>query len=115
MPELPEVETVVRGLRAALIGRRIERMWHDWAPTIHSPAPDEFAASPDPVFDGDHVWAVARDELGVERVMRYRIEVGDVGGDGEGARGGGEFSSKRSFVLQRGFGHSKMTSTVVIM
>jgi len=44
MPELPEVETVVRGLRAALIGRRIERMWHDWAPTIHSPAPDVFAA-----------------------------------------------------------------------
>ncbi len=44
MPELPEVETVVRGLRAPLIGRRIERMWHDWAPTIHSPAPPEFAA-----------------------------------------------------------------------
>ena len=44
MPELPEVETVVRGLRAPLIGRRIERMWHDWAPTIHSPAPLEFAA-----------------------------------------------------------------------
>ncbi len=44
MPELPEVETVVRGLRAPLIGRRIERMWQDWASTIHSPAPDEFAA-----------------------------------------------------------------------
>jgi len=44
MPELPEVETVVRGLREPLIGRRIERMWQDWAPTIHSPAPDEFAA-----------------------------------------------------------------------
>ncbi|MCY4062358.1 MAG: bifunctional DNA-formamidopyrimidine glycosylase/DNA-(apurinic or apyrimidinic site) lyase [Chloroflexi bacterium] len=44
MPELPEVETVVRGLRQPLIGRRIERMWQDWAPTIHSPAPQEFAA-----------------------------------------------------------------------
>ena len=44
MPELPEVETVVRGLRKPLIGRRIERMWQDWAPTVHSPAPDEFAA-----------------------------------------------------------------------
>lgn len=44
MPELPEVETVVRGLRQPLIGRRIEGMWHDWAPTIHSPAPAEFAA-----------------------------------------------------------------------
>ena len=44
MPELPEVETVARGLRRPLIGRRIEGMWHDWAPTIHSPSPDEFAA-----------------------------------------------------------------------
>jgi len=44
MPELPEVETVVRGLRAPLVGRRIERMWQDWPPTIHSPAPPEFAA-----------------------------------------------------------------------
>ena len=43
MPELPEVETVVRGLRAPLIGRRILSMWHDWAATIHSPASSEFA------------------------------------------------------------------------
>lgn len=77
--------------------------------------PEEFAASPDPVFDGDYVWAVARDELGVERVVRYRIEVGDVGGGGEDARGGGEFTSERSFVLRGGFGRSTMTSTVVIM
>ena len=42
--------------------------------------PDEFSASPDPVTDGDHVWAVARDELGVERVVRYRIEVDNAGG-----------------------------------
>ncbi len=44
MPELPEVETVVRGLREPLVGRRITGMWHDWQRTIHSPAPDEFAA-----------------------------------------------------------------------
>lgn len=44
MPELPEVETVVRGLRGPLAGRRIERMWHDWAPTVHSPGAEEFAA-----------------------------------------------------------------------
>ena len=44
MPELPEVETVVRGLREPLIGRRIAGMWQDWAPTVHSPEPDEFAA-----------------------------------------------------------------------
>ena len=56
MPELPEVETVVRGLRAPLIGRRIERMWQDWAPTIHSPAPQEFAAR----AVGQRVWALNR-------------------------------------------------------
>ena len=44
MPELPEVETVVRGLREPLVGRRITSMWHDWDRSIHSPAPDEFAA-----------------------------------------------------------------------
>jgi len=44
MPELPEVETVVRGLRGPLIGRQILNMWHDWARTIHSPGADEFAA-----------------------------------------------------------------------
>ena len=43
MPELPEVETVARGLRAHLIGRRILSMWHDWPATIHSPSPAEFA------------------------------------------------------------------------
>ena len=29
-----------------------------------------------PVFNGDYVWAVTRDELGVQRVVRFRIEVG---------------------------------------
>ncbi len=44
MPELPEVETVVRGLRQPLLGRSIIGMWHDWDRTIHSPAPQEFMA-----------------------------------------------------------------------
>jgi formamidopyrimidine-DNA glycosylase len=44
MPELPEVETVVRGLREPLIGRTVESMWYDWGRVIHSPEPDEFAA-----------------------------------------------------------------------
>ncbi len=44
MPELPEVETVVRGLREPLIGRRIEASWTDWEKTIHSPPLDEFKA-----------------------------------------------------------------------
>ena len=37
-------------------------------------APEDMAQHPPPVFGTDHVWAVARDELRVERVVRYRIE-----------------------------------------
>lgn len=43
MPELPEVETVVRNLREPLIGHRIEAMHVSWYGTIHSPDPDTFA------------------------------------------------------------------------
>ncbi|MCY4573275.1 MAG: 6-bladed beta-propeller [Gemmatimonadetes bacterium] len=39
-------------------------------------APENFSTYPDPVFDGDYVWAVTRDELGVERVVRFRVVVG---------------------------------------
>lgn len=42
MPELPEVETVVRGLRQPLIGHRIESMWWDWEKTIATPHVNEF-------------------------------------------------------------------------
>ena len=38
--------------------------------------PEDFWPYTNPVFDGDHVWAVTRDELGVQRVVRYRIVVG---------------------------------------
>ena len=38
--------------------------------------PDGFSSYPNPIFDGDNVWAVTRDELGVQRVVRYRIVVG---------------------------------------
>lgn len=44
MPELPEVETVVRGLREPLIGRTVHGMWQDSARTIHFADPDAFAA-----------------------------------------------------------------------
>ena len=44
MPELPEVETVVRGLRTPLIGHTVQGLWYDWGRTIHSPDPVEFAA-----------------------------------------------------------------------
>lgn len=44
MPELPEVETVVRGLRAPLVGRKIISAWNDWPRTIGMPSVDDFIA-----------------------------------------------------------------------
>jgi formamidopyrimidine-DNA glycosylase len=44
MPELPEVETVVRGLRAPLIGRTVTSAWLDWPNSLAFPSPKEFAA-----------------------------------------------------------------------
>ena len=38
--------------------------------------PEDFTPFPNPVFDGDYVWGVTRDDLGVQRVVRYRIVVG---------------------------------------
>lgn len=38
--------------------------------------PDGFSFHVNPVFDGDHVWAVTWGELGVTRVVRFRIELG---------------------------------------
>lgn len=37
--------------------------------------PEGFSFSPPPVFGDSFVWAVERDDLGVERVVRYRIEL----------------------------------------
>ena len=64
-------------------------------------APDEFSTQPAPVFDGDHVWAVATDELGVERVVRYRIVVG-------GGVGGG-FPEQGTFVWSAGTSRGSMS------
>lgn len=38
-------------------------------------APQGFAEFPQPVCDGDAVWAATRDALDVERVVRFRIKV----------------------------------------
>jgi formamidopyrimidine-DNA glycosylase len=43
MPELPEVETLVRRLREPVIGRTIENVTVYWKRTIARPAPKEFA------------------------------------------------------------------------
>ncbi len=93
MPELPEVETVVRGLNESLIGRRIEGMWQDWAPTIHSPSPDEFAAR----LAGQRVRALGRrgkyilialehDTLVIHLKMSGRLYVTDADEEHEGDR-----------------------------
>lgn len=37
-------------------------------------APEGFSPYPTPVFDGDFVWAVTRDEFDVNRVVRFRVE-----------------------------------------
>ena len=42
MPELPEVETVVRGLRGPLVGRTIQSAWLDWPNSLVHPTPEEF-------------------------------------------------------------------------
>jgi formamidopyrimidine-DNA glycosylase len=42
MPELPEVETVVRGLRAPLTGRTITKVAIHWSGSIGAPDPDTF-------------------------------------------------------------------------
>jgi formamidopyrimidine-DNA glycosylase len=43
MPELPEVETVARGLQAALVGHTIVDVKVLWARSVESPDPDTFA------------------------------------------------------------------------
>ncbi len=43
MPELPEVETVVRGLRGPLTGRTIIDLRYDWGRTFETPDAPQFA------------------------------------------------------------------------
>jgi hypothetical protein len=33
----------------------------------------DFLAYPEPVFRGEHLWAVTADELGVQRMNRFRL------------------------------------------
>lgn len=43
MPELPEVETVVRGLRPDMVGRTVTGVWWDWERVIAHTTPNDFA------------------------------------------------------------------------
>jgi formamidopyrimidine-DNA glycosylase len=38
MPELPEVETIVRDLKKTILGKKIENVWTDWKKMIKKPA-----------------------------------------------------------------------------
>ena len=42
MPELPEVETIIRTLRPALLGKNILSADLLWKPTLVSPSPAKF-------------------------------------------------------------------------
>src|SRR6056297_287294 len=42
MPELPEVETTVRGLRNKIIGRKIKGVWTDWPKYFKNSSKEEF-------------------------------------------------------------------------
>lgn len=41
MPELPEVETTTRGLRATVLGKKIQSFWYDWERSL-LPTPKDF-------------------------------------------------------------------------
>ncbi|MGA9114975.1 MAG: bifunctional DNA-formamidopyrimidine glycosylase/DNA-(apurinic or apyrimidinic site) lyase [Candidatus Dormiibacterota bacterium] len=56
MPELPEVETVVRDLRAELVGRRFLSAWVSQPGVLRFPSPAEFVAA----LPGQRIAAVER-------------------------------------------------------
>lgn len=45
-------------------------------------APDGLASFPEPVFRGDTVWALTRDDLDVQQVVRYQVRWGAEEGEG---------------------------------
>ncbi len=50
-------------------------------------APTGFSVYPTPVFDGDRVWAVTHDDMGVERVVRFAVRA-DTASTPDGGSGG---------------------------
>jgi formamidopyrimidine-DNA glycosylase len=56
MPELPEVETVVRGLRADVIGRTLKTFWCDWPRLLATTDSTQFAAR----IEGQQVLSLGR-------------------------------------------------------
>ena len=62
MPELPEVETVARGIRPSLVGRTISNVEVDWARSVVDLDPEEFARR-----------LTDREVLGVERRGKWIV------------------------------------------
>jgi formamidopyrimidine-DNA glycosylase len=62
MPELPEVETVVRGLRAPLVGRTITEVWYERPEVIRAPTPAVFAA-----------WITGQTVRAIQRRAKYIV------------------------------------------
>ncbi len=56
MPELPEVETIARGLRPELIGRKLLGVQVLWQKTIFTPSPADFVQR----ISGQHILDVGR-------------------------------------------------------
>lgn len=56
MPELPEVETIVRALRRPLLGQTITGIWNDWPSTIVTPTLDELRVR----IDGRTIQVITR-------------------------------------------------------
>lgn len=73
MPELPEVETIVRGLRRRMIGDRIESVWTSNKPQTFKSPPAEIAAT----LEGAQVAAVRR--MGKHIVFDLQREAGPAG------------------------------------
>ncbi len=93
MPELPEVETVVRGLRAPLVGRTITGVWLDWPNSLVTPSAEAFAAR----LPGQMIRSVERrakyiliglpaDTLLIHLKMSGRLYVAPVGASREADR-----------------------------
>mgnify|MGYP003731809777 CR=1 FL=1 len=93
MPELPEVETVVRGLRAPLVGRTITGAWLDWPNSLVMPSAEAFTVR----LPGQTIRSVERrakyiliglhsDTLLIHLKMSGRLYVAPVGASREADR-----------------------------
>lgn len=93
MPELPEVETVVRGLRALLVGRTITNVWLDWPNSLVMPSVEAFTVR----LPGQTIRSVERrakyiliglhsDTLLIHLKMSGRLYVAPVGASREADR-----------------------------